>query len=257
MAGDALPPMFRDSSRRPVLYERIEEWLIAELEEQRVAIGHRIPTERDLAERFSVSRASVRQALAALQALGIIEVRHGDGTYLRQRPQHQRALANLLGRPRSITDVLEARATLEVTLAGLAAQRRTAEDLARIWSALELMQREIDAGGIGADGDERFHGAVTLAAHNDVLGLLMDYLGALIHETRLSSLSQRGRPPRSSAQHQAIALAIETQDVPGAQAAMRAHIELVGQVEDDDADSAARASSVDGVAAPDDLGSLA
>lgn len=256
MAGQALPRMFGDRSRRTVLYERIEEWLIAELEEQRVAIGQRIPTERALAERFGVSRASVRQALAALQALGIIEVRHGDGTYLRQRPQHQRALANLLGRPRSIADVLEARATLEITLAGLAAQRRSAEDLARIWSALRLMQREIDAGGIGADGDERFHGAVTLAAHNDVLGLLMDYLGVLIHETRLSSLSQRGRPPRSSAQHRAIALAIEAEDVDGAQAAMRAHIELVGQVEPPDEALVAEASTDRGPAA-DDLGSLA
>jgi GntR family transcriptional regulator, transcriptional repressor for pyruvate dehydrogenase complex len=216
---------------RVPLYERVADWLLAFITETGLEVGARLPTERALAERFDVSRASVRQALAALQTQGIIEVRHGNGTYLLRRPEERRALEALLAKRRHLSEIVEARSVIEVALAGLAAARRDEDDLRAIRAAVDHMDREVDGGGIGAEGDRRFHGAVTAAAHNPLLGELMDYLGGLIHETRIASLSQPGRPRRSAEQHAAIAEAIAAGDVQAAEAAMRAHIELVGSVQ--------------------------
>lgn len=215
---------------RTALYERIAGWLLDDIADRGVEVGGRLPTERALAERYDVSRASVRQALAALQAHGVIDVRHGDGIYLRRRPEERFALEALLDKRRHLPEVIEARSTLEVALAGLAANRRTEADVRRIWEALAVMDDDIRAGGIGAEGDRHFHRAVTAAAHNALLAELMDYLAVVIHDTRIVSLSRPGRPPRSSEQHRAIAAAIEAGDPAAAQAAMRAHIELVGDV---------------------------
>jgi GntR family transcriptional regulator, transcriptional repressor for pyruvate dehydrogenase complex len=217
-------------THRPALHERVSDWLLTYIAENHIAVGARLPTERALADRFDVSRASVRQALAALQARGLLEIRHGDGIYLRRRPEERLAFEAVFSRRRRLTEVIEARGVLEVSLAGLAAQRRDDEHVRELWYALDLMDKDIAAGGIGAEGDRRFHAAVTAAAGNPLLAELMDYLAALIHDTRITSLSQPGRPPRSSAQHRAIAQAIEDGDEMAAQAAMQAHIALVGDV---------------------------
>ncbi|MFA9430462.1 FadR/GntR family transcriptional regulator [Egicoccus sp. AB-alg2] len=215
---------------RTALYERVADWLLAYVAERGLAVGDRLPTERALAERFDVSRASVREALAALQAQGVLEIRHGDGIYLRHRPEERLALEALLVKRRRLSEVIEARSVLEVTLAGMAARRRTHADIRRIWLALDLMDADIAAGGIGAEGDRHFHAAVTAAARNPLLAELMNYLAGLIHESRIASLSQPGRPPRSSRQHRAIASAIEAGDPHEARAAMQAHIDLVGNL---------------------------
>ena len=77
------------------------------------------------------------------------------------------------------------------------------------------MERDIEAGGRGVEGDERFHGAVTAAAHSLLLARLMDEIGDLIKETRIESLSQPGRPRDSLAGHRAIADAIRAGDPDG------------------------------------------
>lgn len=220
-------------ARRSPLHERVSDWLLSYIAEERLAVGARLPTERALAERFDVSRASVRQALAALQARGLLDIRHGDGIYLRRRPEERLAFEAVFSERHRLTEVIEARGALEVSLAGLAASRRTDEHVWELWCALDLMDEDIAGGGIGAEGDRRFHHAVTTAADNPLLAELMGYLAALIHDTRIKSLSQPGRPPRSSAQHRAIAQAIEDRDEVAARAAMQAHIALVGDVPDE------------------------
>jgi GntR family transcriptional repressor for pyruvate dehydrogenase complex len=92
------------------------------------------------------------------------------------------------------------------------------------------MEAEIQVGDIGAAGDEAFHGAVTRAAHNDVMSALMDFLASPIEETRLESLSEPGRPPQSLADHRAIADAIVGRKPEAAAAAMHRHIAHVGDV---------------------------
>ena len=127
-------------------------------------------------------------------------------------------------------EVIETRDALETKIAALAAARRTDEDLARIDDALAAMEDDIDGGGRGVEGDERFHGAVTAAAHSLLLARLMAEISDLIRETRIESLSQPDRPRTSLAGHRAIADAIRAGDAAAAAAAMHAHVEMVSDV---------------------------
>jgi GntR family transcriptional regulator, transcriptional repressor for pyruvate dehydrogenase complex len=129
-----------------------------------------------------------------------------------------------------LPDVIEAREALECKLAALAAVRRTAEDLARIESAMEVMAADIEAGGRGLKGDELFHAAVTAAGHSSLLQRLMREISDLIRETRIESLSQPDRPRESLEGHRLIAEAIHAEDAARAAAAMREHIAKVSDV---------------------------
>ncbi|MGY5885532.1 FadR/GntR family transcriptional regulator [Modestobacter lacusdianchii] len=216
--------------RRNRLYEQVVQQLVAWAAEAGLGPGDRLPPERDLAARLGVSRATVAQALVALEVTGVVSVRHGDGTVLLQAPRTDAVLAALRTRRDDLGDVIEARAALEVRLAALAARRRTDADLAEIDAALQAMADDVATGGRGLDGDERFHAAVTAAGHSPLLSRLMAEISDLVRESRIESLAQAGRPQRSLAGHQRIADAVRAGDPQEAAAAMTAHIELVSDV---------------------------
>lgn len=216
---------------RPRLYEQLVEQILAYIESAQLIPGDLLPAERDLAERLGVSRATLAQALVALEVLGVIDVQHGTGAVLARRPSVASVVKGLREHQSRLPEIVEARSTLEVKLAGLAAERRTAADLAQIDAALEVMAAEIGAGERGAHGDELFHQAVTGAAHSAVLAQLMSVIAEMILETRLESLGQPGRPEQSLASHRTIVDAIRAKDQNGAAAAMAAHIDLVSDLE--------------------------
>jgi GntR family transcriptional repressor for pyruvate dehydrogenase complex len=168
--------------------------------------------------------------LVALEVLGVIEVRHGLGAVLVYRPSIATVIKGLRAHENRLPEIVEARSTLEVKLAELAAQRRTDDDLAAINAALVAMANEIAEGEKGAHGDELFHEAVTAAAHSAVLAQLMAFIAEMILETRLESLGQPGRPEQSLASHQAIADAIRARDSEAAAEMMLSHIKLVSDV---------------------------
>ncbi len=166
---------------------------------QRPRRGGPAPPERELAQRLGVSRATLSQALVALEVVGVVEVRHGDGTVVTERQQQTtRIVEAIRSHADRLPEVIETRDALETKIASLAAVRRTDDDLARIDDALAAMQADVEAGGRGVEGDERFHGAVTAASHSLLLARLMDEIGDLVKETRLESLGQPGRPHDSS-----------------------------------------------------------
>ncbi|KFF60282.1 GntR family transcriptional regulator [Cryobacterium sp. MLB-32] len=229
MGRDTTPePLTRVS--KPRLYEQLVAQLLAYIESARLGPGDLLPAERDLAERLGVSRATLAQALVALEVLGVIDVQHGTGAVLVYRPSIATVIKGLQEHRNRLPEIVEARSTLEVKLAELAAERRTDDDLAAIDDALRVMQEEIVGGDRGAHGDELFHQAVTAAAHSPVLGQLMTFIAEMILETRLESLAQPGRPEQSLASHRIITEAIRAQDATAATAAMLAHIELVSDV---------------------------
>src|SRR6185436_17325885 len=102
---------------RPRLYEVIVEQLCAYIADNEMAPGDRLPAERDLAAKLSVSRASLSQALVALEVQGVVAVRHGDGAILVRPPTEERAIRALREHADRIPDVIEAREALEVQLA--------------------------------------------------------------------------------------------------------------------------------------------
>ena len=195
-----------------------------------MAPGDQFPAERELAHRLQVSRTSVRQSFVVLQALGFVDVRHGEGVFLRRTRGFGESLAKLLERRRRLPDVLEAREALEVKLAELAAMHRGDRDLAAMRAALAMMQGEINAGGLGTEGDAAFHHAIALAARNQVLLHLIDAMAEVIQESRVESLSEPGRPSRSLEAHTRILGAIESRSAQLAAEAMRQHLRVVADV---------------------------
>lgn len=192
--------------------------------------GDRLPSERTLAERLRISRASLKQAIVVLEVQGLVEIRHGGGTYLRADSLVPEPVASLEARRERLPDVLEAREAIETKLAQLAAHRRTDEDLARIDAALDVMRGEIAEGLLGAEGDRQFHEAVTIAARSALLARFMAEMAGRIAESRQESLQQPKRPAKSLAQHERIAEAIRKRDGRAAGAAMRTHLETVSRV---------------------------
>lgn len=214
---------------RTRLYEQVAEQITGWIAENGLEPGDRLPAERELAARLGVSRATLSQALVALEVIGVVAVRHGDGTVVTQ-PRTRRIVEAIREHADRLPEIIDTRDALETKIAALAAGRRTDEDLRRIDEALDAMAADIDAGGRGVEGDERFHGAVTTAAHSLLLARLMDEIGELIKETRIESLSQPDRPRTSLAGHRAIAEAIRAGDADAASDAMHAHVDLVSDV---------------------------
>ncbi len=226
----AVPPVPR-RLQRPRLYEQIVEQLVEHIRTQGLGPGDRLPPERELAQALGVSRASLAQALVALEVVGQVQVRHGEGVLLTRPVAAQESLLDAIRVHRdSLPDIIDARSALEAKLAALAAERRTDSDLEAIDAAVALMERQVQEGERGLEGDQAFHEAVTRAGHSDVLARLMTEISGLILETRIESLSQPGRPHTSLEKHRTIAEAIRRRDPAAAAAAMSHHIAVVSDV---------------------------
>ncbi|MBM7863884.1 FadR/GntR family transcriptional regulator [Lentzea nigeriaca] len=223
--SEALRPMVKSR-----LYEQVLERLRAYATEAGLQAGDKLPAERELAASLGVSRASVKQAIVVLEVQGLVEARHGGGTYLVRDTLDAEPVEQLVERRKRLPEVLEAREALETKLAELAAERRTDAELDDIRQALDFMRHEIDGGGVGVEGDRRFHAAVTAAAHSSLLADFMKTIALQITESRTESLRQPGRPSRSLAQHTAIYEAIAAGDPKKAAAAMRKHVRTVAKV---------------------------
>jgi GntR family transcriptional regulator, transcriptional repressor for pyruvate dehydrogenase complex len=214
--------------RRRRLYEQVIEALARYARSEGLAIGDRLLPERTLAEQLGVSRPSLKQALIALEVQGLIETRHGGGSYLRSTELASEPLEVLLGRKARLPDVLDAREAIEVRLAGLAAERRTEEDLREIDSALDEMELGIGVGLREVEwADARFHEAIAAAARSAVLATFMAQISDEVAESRRESLRQPGRPSRSLAQHRRVAHAVRIGDALEAGDAMGHHLATV------------------------------
>jgi GntR family transcriptional repressor for pyruvate dehydrogenase complex len=219
-----------DRVTRPRLYEQLVEELIQFIEAESVGIGELLPPERELAEQLGVSRATLSQALVALEVLGVIDVHHGTGATVISRPSLATVIRGLREHSSRLPDIIEARRTIEVRLAELAADRRTDEDMRLIDEALQSMADEIADGARGVNGDELFHGAVTAAAHSPVLAQMMGLIHEMILESRIESLGQPGRPQQSLKSHRTIAEAIRGRAPEAAASAMENHLRMVSEV---------------------------
>jgi GntR family transcriptional repressor for pyruvate dehydrogenase complex len=189
--------------------------------------GQRIPSERNLSESLGVGRSVVREALKSITMLGLVEVRQGDGTYLKSTESDLLPQAIewglLLGAKRT-RDLVEARRHLEVILAGLAAERRDDAALAELRDLLDVMHasRKDPDGFVAAD--MAFHLRIAEAAGNETLFRVMSSVRSLllVWMTRVGPTVGLGL---SADEHDPIYRAIEAGDVAGARTAMAAHMD--------------------------------
>jgi GntR family transcriptional repressor for pyruvate dehydrogenase complex len=215
------------------VYEVVSEALCDYIERAGLTPGDSLPSERDLAQRLKVSRSSVRQAMTELRVMGLVEVRHGDGAYLR-RPLAARVPA--IEREVAATDpdygaLVEARVAIERTLARLAAERRTEGDLAALRASIVQMREEVGGGALGLDGNRSFHAAVGTASHNDVLRDFLTSLGARIDRLSYVSLSRPRQSELSLETHELIYGAIESGDAAAAERLMGEHVRITSAIE--------------------------
>ncbi len=220
---------------RRKLYVSIVDQLVEGIRSGVFPQGQALPPERALAERLSVSRSSLREAIRVLEHAGVLAVRTGSGTYVTQDGASSaaalRAHAASIGEY-SPLDVVVARRSIEPVCAQLAAIHRQRRDL-------ELMREKIDehaelmaAGQDPEEADHAFHLAVAAASHNPVLAVLLEQIVGLMRQDIWRDLKHRtrdrpGRAKRYLEQHRAVLLAIEGYDAAGAAAAMREHLAAV------------------------------
>jgi GntR family transcriptional repressor for pyruvate dehydrogenase complex len=189
--------------------------------------GGRLPAERELVRSLGVSRSSVRGGLRALVGKGVLVTRHGAGTFVADGPpvldsEPLNFLAALHGFTRA--EMFEARRTLEVGIAGLAAERVTGEDLAAMSEEVTGMFASIDDPQGFLVHDIRFHRAVAKACANPILASLVEMVSALFYEERRKT-AELSADPRSVAQmHRQIYQAIRARDRARAQALMFEHL---------------------------------
>lgn len=202
-----------------------------------LAPGDKLPTERALAEQLGVSRSSVREALSALEVLGMIRSRPGLGNYVAEDLSSEaarHAFESLISEGGTV-EILEARRIFEPDLAALAAQRRGEDDLTSMQSCLMAMEARLAAGQDAWEPDWGFHAAVAAAGQNPVVVAIIDLLGQrmtgelwqLMRERNLASTSSR--PHEYLEDHRAIYLAIEHRKPLEATNRMRQHLETIAQ----------------------------
>jgi GntR family transcriptional repressor for pyruvate dehydrogenase complex len=222
---------------RTTLVEAAFERLISNVVHGKWRAGDQLPPERELCQQLGIARTSLREALKAMELIGMLESRVGDGTFICPRSE-------FLSRPllwaftginqTELGKIMEARVFLERDLAGLAAERASEEELAQIEDTIQAMSKNIAANEPVLESDMAFHLAVAEAAHNEVLANAAQLLRNLMKYWIQLKLLIRNVPSAALERHQAIYRAIRNRDPESARSLMRDHLdetsELVTQV---------------------------
>ncbi len=219
---DVIP---RESTLATRVTHQIERLIV----EGQLQPGDRLPPERTLARQFGVSRTVIREAVRALVAKSLLEVRAGSGTVVRSPSAASvvQSMTLLLraGQPELDYDkVHEVRRLLEVEIAGLAAMRRTPEDLRQMEAILEQAAQIRDNRDAFCQKDVDFHAALASATHNELFSLVLDTLVDIMLQVRQMGFGVADMPSRALTHHRAIYHQVKAGDAEGARQAMRDHL---------------------------------
>lgn len=220
------------------IYEQVAEELLLSIKNGDLKPGDKLDSVWQLAENFQVGRSAIREALSALRAMGLIEMRQGEGTFVREFDPSMISLpitTAVLMKKEDIENLLEVRKVLEVGASGAAASKRTEEDLINMKNILEKMMNSVGDEELGEKADFQFHLAVAKASQNPLLVGLMNNVGEMMlqsmRETRRVWLySKETTSQRLYDEHMQIYKAIEAMDVRRAQDLMISHLMSVEAV---------------------------
>jgi DNA-binding FadR family transcriptional regulator len=214
-------------------YEHVADRLAAEMRSGAYAPGEKLPSERELARRLEVGRASVREAIAALALRGVLETRPGSGSFVAADALDRLAPgAELTAHDAGPFDLIEARLLLEPGVAALAARRgRTDAEAEQLLDAMDAAEANGDRGGWN-EGDRRFHRRLAALTANPVLLALADEIATLMDQPlwqrlRDDSIAQPGRARIHAAEHRMIYEAIVDGDASAASFYATQHLERV------------------------------
>ncbi|WP_272907863.1 FadR/GntR family transcriptional regulator [Heyndrickxia coagulans] len=217
------------------IYEQVANELIEMIQNGELKPGDKLDPVPLLAEKFSVGRSAIREALTSLRALGYIELKQGEGTFVRNfdasgisYPISQAVLMN----QEDVANLLEVRKILEAGAAAAAAVKRTEADLESIRQALADMKRATGNEELGEKADLAFHLAIVRAVQNPILAGLMNQVAETMEDAmketrRMLLFSDPSTMGALYEQHERIRVAIEEKDSEKARKAMIVHLQFV------------------------------
>ncbi len=217
------------------IYRKIVAQIEHSLKNGQLSPGDRLPSERELASVFGVSRASVRQAMAVLEANRVVETKHGQGTFIREGSGNSlmEALAKMLYRDEGDPlEIVEARKVTEGALAAFAAERATPQDIEDMRRIVDMIPARIQAGQEHSDLTVHFHQLIAKAARNSALASLLDQMLAMMNsqlwrKVKYANIISSGRAQRYHEAHIRILNAIASKDGEGARKAMLDHLDEI------------------------------
>ncbi len=217
------------------IYEQVASTLMEMIRSGKLKPGDKLASVQQLAENFSVSRSAVREALTSLRAMGLIELKQGEGTFVRA---FEPSLLNfpivqaMLMNRGDIMNLLEVRKILETGAVAVAAKKRTSEDLMKMRGALKEMEAAAGDEVLAEKADLAFHLAISQASHNPLLVGLMNHVSDLIDMSmkdthRILLFTDDSDFSTLYDQHMRIYHAIEKQDADDARKELLSHLEEV------------------------------
>jgi GntR family transcriptional repressor for pyruvate dehydrogenase complex len=229
--------LFRTLARAESLVERVEREIERLIVDNRLVPADRLLAERPLAERFGVSRTVVREAVRSLAAKGLLDVRTGDGTYVRN-PSHANAaeaLARLfrlagVSAPEQAHAIYEVRQPLEVAIAGFAAERSSPEDIAKLKHWIDVTNNPAIDEVTHIDADLRFHLALAEATHNQLFSVVLQSMGELMTILREVGVKAPGGRDEGRLMHTRLFERVAAADVQGARGVMDEHMRHSEQI---------------------------
>jgi GntR family transcriptional repressor for pyruvate dehydrogenase complex len=221
----------------PIQSNKVFEQVALQIEQRilngELRSGDRLPTERELAEQFHVSRTAVREAMKILAQKGLVDMRPGRGTIVidgaQLAMQHSIGLVMKLklGEVGGSDNLVEVRAILETEIAALAAARATTDDINAMRDAVEAMDENLDDADAFIKADNSFHEALAQATRNALILILVKSIVNPLSEQRKQIFAVDGGPQRGQIHHRRILDGIIRRDPEAARSAMRAHLQQV------------------------------
>lgn len=220
------------------IYEEVAEALHEMIRTGQLNPGDRLDSVQQLAENFQVGRSAIREALSALKAMGLVEMRQGEGTFIKSFEAKQIIFplsTAILMNKEDIANLLEFRKVIETGISAAAARKRTEHDLESLKLVLEEMKNVKGDSELGEKADFKFHLALSEASHNPILSGLMSQVSELLFETqketrRLWLFSKQTTIEKLYEQHVAIYEAILEQDEEKARKTMFSHLDNVEDI---------------------------
>lgn len=214
------------------LYEQVVERIRQQILAGELRSGDQLPNERNLGERYGVSRTVIREAVKTLIQNGLVEVRRGQGTFVVDGTavalkESLRLMMGFASEERRAGEMVEVRELLEPEIAALAARRRTDGDLSVLRAAIRDMDAAVSDATRFIEADNRFHIALAVATQNHFIPRLLDSVVDLLQEMRAQIFQVAGGPMRGQQHHFIILDAVEAGDATAARDAMLAHLAQV------------------------------
>lgn len=212
--------------KRPSVAETIVDQVKRLINQGHLEPGQKLPSERELAEQLKVGRSSVREATSALVALGIAEIRPGEGAFI--RPDYPRSTLTAIEwssfmRQGQVNDLLETRLAIEITTARNAALRATSEQRSELLTLAQQMRVDLTI-DIFVELDIQFHLLLACASQNIVMHGVIDGIQTLMRDSMYRVLNDRHLRELAANQHQQMAEAIIRNDAETAETVMRQHL---------------------------------